>query len=345
MRDIAHPCSHALLCRHREHGPREHHLAVHPRAVHLPGSHLRRRRAHHAERVRRHRRRPGVRISVCYWACLRVLRWRARFRYTTAVKNAFSGGGISSLQNLDNQGEIPSALRRPRWLTRCGQAGCRARRRTCSSRTMTRSGCAPSCSYIYGFRDLTEETERQLAQQQLPVQHLRHRDDLLARAPVRHTDDPLELLRLHEHGRRRAERRYVRLLQHQYIVEPISRCILCRRGDVHDRRRHERLAVPAPLGGRRGHGRLPQPRRHGAAHELGVAAGGADRLWPRYVCPSQLMRRGGEGRLTGMGGRRARVRGDQQRGRRVERHVRDVPAGRDVLRRRRRGERRRRVHR
>ncbi|KAJ7693086.1 glycoside hydrolase [Mycena rosella] len=28
------------------------------------------------------------------------------FRYTTAVKNAFSGGGISSLQNLDNQGWV-----------------------------------------------------------------------------------------------------------------------------------------------------------------------------------------------------------------------------------------------
>ena len=31
----------------------------------------------------------------------------SRFRYTTALKNAFSGGGISSLQNLDNQGWVP----------------------------------------------------------------------------------------------------------------------------------------------------------------------------------------------------------------------------------------------
>ncbi|KAJ6572799.1 glycoside hydrolase, partial [Mycena vulgaris] len=29
-----------------------------------------------------------------------------RFRYTTAIKNAFSGGGISSLQNLENQGWV-----------------------------------------------------------------------------------------------------------------------------------------------------------------------------------------------------------------------------------------------
>jgi hypothetical protein len=28
----------------------------------------------------------------------------SRFRYTTALKNAFSGGGISSLQNLDSRG-------------------------------------------------------------------------------------------------------------------------------------------------------------------------------------------------------------------------------------------------
>ncbi|GLB36842.1 putative alpha-amylase [Lyophyllum shimeji] len=31
------------------------------------------------------------------------------FRYTTALKNAFLGGGISSLQNLDNQGWVPGS--------------------------------------------------------------------------------------------------------------------------------------------------------------------------------------------------------------------------------------------
>lgn len=30
-----------------------------------------------------------------------------RFRYTTALKNAFLGGGISGLQNLDNRGWVP----------------------------------------------------------------------------------------------------------------------------------------------------------------------------------------------------------------------------------------------
>ena len=29
-----------------------------------------------------------------------------RFRYTTALKNAFSGGGISSLESFDNLGMV-----------------------------------------------------------------------------------------------------------------------------------------------------------------------------------------------------------------------------------------------
>lgn len=58
----------------------------------------------------------------------------------------------------------------------------------------------------------------------------------------------------------------------------VERC-----GDVHDRRRHERLAVPAPMGRRGWNGRLPQRSWHRSDEWLGVATGGADRLRARRV--------------------------------------------------------------
>ena len=105
-------------------------------------------------------------------------------------------------------------------------------------------------------------TGRQLAQQQLSVQHLRDSHDLLARTPIRHADHPVQLQRLHQLRCRRAERWCWHLFRH---------------------RRSERLALPAPLDRHRRYGRLQEQRRHSTDDELAVASVAADCLRSWYV--------------------------------------------------------------
>ena len=181
-----------------------------------------------------------------------------RFRYTTALLNAFSGGGISGLQSFDNLGMVKlfpcgviTLLKlRIGWVN-----GSRANVFVTNHDTERVRNGLNHLPYRRSSNSVRLEWE--LAQRQLPVQHLRVCDDFLARTPLWHALHPLELQRLHQHRRRRAKRG--------------RRHLFWERG-------RERVALPTPMDGRCGHGRVQEQCRRCGTDELGVAPVAADRV-------------------------------------------------------------------
>ena len=141
-----------------------------------------------------HRRRTGV--------CLPELRderpvtFGSRFRYTNALREAFTGTShLSDLKELDKRGKSPcKSLLAIQEDDTFSQVGSPAPKRTSSSRTTTRRGYASHSSHSHQCSALTHShIETRRADPRHSIQRLRPRYDLLPRPPLRHPHDPLQL--------------------------------------------------------------------------------------------------------------------------------------------------------